>query len=591
MNADTSSIVSSVDTYEPKELVGPALSQTGSNQSESSSLARARTNMTELSQVLSAIRDDREQDRHEDYAPMGQEVAELNRDIARAPSRMSRADIESVSPEAEPETLETEADAVHPPDSGYAWFMAICGLLAVFSTWGSNASYGVFLSYYQSNDVFHGATEYDYALIGGLVMFCAQFLAPFSIMLYQVLGFRPIMIAGVLLQTAGYILASFATKLWQLYLTQGLLVGVSFVLVFLPATLIVPSWFDKYLSTCMGIMVSGAGVGGLVFSLSLNKVIEQTGDQRWAIRMVGIVCGVTALIPTIFLKSRTKPAYELVPIRQKLTFSYVASNARIIFDWSVFKNYAVVLSLLWFGIALLGYTLMLYTIASYARSVGLTAQQGSSLTSIMNAAQIIGRPTMGITADAYTGRSTFAAGTCAIITIFNFAWWIPAHTYAALIAFVIFMGFIIGVGSTLAQSLASDCLRGQKVASAWSGMNMFTGITTLVAEVIALALVRKTSSRPYLHTQIFSGCCYVFCTLVMLGVREYLVRRKFVERRQQAMDQLSESESNSDYSEKSGGECHHETPELLQSRVDRYNALLKSSVIAFVVRTFYPIKA
>ncbi|CAN3377362.1 hypothetical protein DIURU_003393 [Diutina rugosa] len=579
-DSDTTSVSTGV-SYEPKTLV---LSSTHGSESSKRYIQRTQTNGS-LYKVISGIQDDRELDRKDSYLPTGQEVADVIEEISRPQSRSAQAgSMLENSDERSNDHSDITPDEVDAPkpDTGYAWFMAVCGLLAVFSTWGSNASFGVFLNFYTSHDTFPEAGKYDYALIGGIVMFCAQFLAPFSILIYQVVGHRPLMILGVCLQTAGYILASFATRLWQLYLTQGLLVGLSFVMVFLPATMIVPTWFDKYIATCMGIMVSGAGVGGLVFSLSLNKVMEQTGDQRWALRMVGFICLFTAIIPAVFLKNRTKSAAQLTPLRQRLTRKYISQHARVIFDFSVFNNYALICVAFWFAICLLGYTLMLYSTSSYAKSVGLSDQQGSSLTSIMNAAQIVGRPLMGLTSDAFTGRSTFASGISFLIGILLLAWWINADSYGSLIAFVVVIGLVIGVGSTMAQSLASDILKGQRVASAWCGMNMLVGMTTLVAEVIALALVRPDSSNPYLHTQIFSGCCFLFCGILALIAREYLVRRKLHERQENALNHCEEVAPSKDGDDEK---------EIIQSRISRYQILLKRSLFAFFIRCFYPIKA
>ena len=90
-----------------------------------------------------------------------------------------------------------------------------------------------------------GATKYDYALVGGIIVFLANVLSPISALLYKIFGFRTICLIGVVFQTAGWILASVSTKLWQIYLTQGVLVGVSFLLIFIPSTLVVPTWFIK----------------------------------------------------------------------------------------------------------------------------------------------------------------------------------------------------------------------------------------------------------------------------------------------------------------------------------------------------------
>lgn len=578
-DSDTSSVSSGV-SYEPKTLV---LSLTHGSQTLNRHIQRSQTNGS-LYKVILGIQDDRELDRKELYLPTGQEVADVIEEISRPPSRLAQPDLKIDLSDEGSDEFSVPPDEINAPkpDTGYAWFMAVCGLLAVFSTWGSNASFGVFLSYYTSHNTFPEAGKYDYALIGGIVMFCAQFLAPFSILIYQVVGHRPLMVLGVCLQTAGYILALFATRLWHLYLTQGLLIGLSFVMVFLPATLIVPTWFDKYIATCMGIMVLGAGVGGLVFSLSLNKVMEQTGDQRWALRMVGFICLFTTIIPTVFLKNRIKLTAELTPFKQRLTRKYISQHARVIFDFSVFKNYALICVAFWFAICLLGYTLMLYLTASYAKLVGLSDHQGSLLTSIMNAAQIVGRPMMGLTSDAFTGRLTFALGISFFIGILLLAWWINADLYGLLIAFVVVIGLVIGVGSTMAQSLASDILKGQRVALAWCGMNMLVGITTLVAEVIALALVRPNASKPYLHTQIFSGCCFLFCGILAMVAREYLVRRKLLERQENAINHCEAAVLN---------ENSDEEEQLVQLRIHRYQVLLKNSIFGFFIRCFYPVKA
>lgn len=46
----------------------------------------------------------------------------------------------------------------------------------------------------------------------------------------------------------------------------------------------------------MGITVSGGGFGGLIFSLSVNKMLLDLEDQKWALRMV---CFVTLFAATM----------------------------------------------------------------------------------------------------------------------------------------------------------------------------------------------------------------------------------------------------------------------------------------------------
>ena len=122
-------------------------------------------------------------------------------------------------------------ESSHKPDGGMAWLMAICAMMAMFSTWGANAGYGVFLNYYLDSNTFPEATKYDFALIGGIVVFMANILSPLSALLYKMLGFRFVCCIGIIFQTLGWICASFAKRIWHLYLTQGVLVGISFLLI------------------------------------------------------------------------------------------------------------------------------------------------------------------------------------------------------------------------------------------------------------------------------------------------------------------------------------------------------------------------
>ncbi|KAK6457962.1 monocarboxylate transporter [Scheffersomyces xylosifermentans] len=562
-----------------------------------SSILRTKTNQSELSRIISAIKDDRQQDdqEYENYKDRNQPESILINQLDLVSRHTSRNDLESniiVGGEKDKvdEQEETLLDDGPPLDGGFAWVIAICAMLSVFATWGANAGYGVFLNFYLDSNSFPGATQYDFALIGGLVVFFAQFLAPISAFAYKIFGFKAVSIVGIVVQTAGYILSSFATQIWQLYLTQGVMVGVSFSLIFLPATLVLPTWFDKRRATAMGICVAGAGLGGLIFSLSVNRVIQQTGDQRWALRMCGLVALAASAFSTILMKPRN---YKALPFSQTLKKDFLVENIKIIFDMTVFKNYALVALAVWFALALLGYTLMLFSLASYANSVGLSHQQGSDLTAILNAAQIVGRPLMGMSAD-YIGRTNMTTTFSFLISILIYAFWINAKTYGALIGLSVVLGLIVGVGSSMAQPVASDILdeTPAMLPAAWSGMNIFVSFFCLVAEVIALSLVKKGPS-PYLHTQIFAGSCFFACFIVMLVIREWFIRRTLKRRLAATQSRISKKQRREKGYLTTDALEPTEDPEsleILQERVERYDKLLRPSPLAFVLRTVYPIR-
>ena len=593
------------DTIQPYEIhaIQSRVSQISQNSEQTSRLTRYRTGHSELSRIISGIRDDQHLDEQDDkrYRERGDAeyiiAQELDRGISRNVSRPQSPDSEreqfepgSILEEGKLEAGDGVVDD-YPTDGTFAWIMSICAMLASFSTWGANAGYGVFLNYYLNSNTFPEATEYDFALIGGIVVFAANFLSPYSAILNKVLGLKWVFALGLVFQTLGWIAASFATKVWHLYLSQGVSVGISFSLIFIPSTLALPTWFVEKKATSLGICVAGAGLGGLIFSLSVNKVIQDTGDQRWALRMVGFVTLFAVVVVIVLMRPR-RSLQPQPPMKQRLTRTYIKESFKVIFDFRVVRNYGLQIVSLWFAIALLGYTLMLFSISSYSSSIGLTHQQGSSLTAIMNAAQVVGRPAMGLIADRI-GRSNFTAMICLLISILLYAFWINAKTYGAMIAFSVIIGLIVGIGSSLAQPLAADVLEGhlEQLPAGWSAINIFVSFFCLVAEVIALALVVDGASNPYLHTQIFAGTCFFACFLVMLVLREHLVSKILKSRYEMAktkLEQINDNVTKNGYLKEVNVEEGEE--EILLERVERYEHLLRRSVFAFLGRIVYPIK-
>lgn len=528
---------------------------------------------------------DREQDTNDTYSSHLPDAL-----IAESLERVSRLSSRNLDPESTPVDIDIEGaqDDFPPPDKGFAWVIAVICMLAVVATWGSNAAFGVFLQYYLDNDVFTGATKYDFALIGGIVVCLAQALCPFAAILYRTIGIKAIITVAIILQTLGYILASFATKLWQLYLCQGFVVGLSFSLIFVPATLILPTWFVKYKALAFGILVSGAGVGGVVFSLSINRVFHMTGSQHWGLRLTALMALISAL-PCYFLRPRTE---KPVPIKQRLLKLFIMENAKVIFDLSVMLDVPILVHALWFLLASIGYVLMLFSLSSYATSIGLSASQATSLTAILNGGQAIGRPLFGLLGDL-VGRSNAACVGCLLLSIWLWAYWINATTFGALIPFSLLLGLVVGIGYIMGQPICLDLLRQpNKLGQAWSGMNIMVGLASLVAEVIAVALTKDTGRR-YLNVQIFVGCCFFACFLIMLYLRNVLVARKLERLICASKTELTKfNATKTTYltTETLENKDIQQEMDMLNERIEEYQRLLHPTFMCWIVRTFYPVR-
>ena len=239
---------------------------------------------------------------------------------------------------------------------------------------------------------------------------------------------RPyVMSAGVLLMAAGFIAASFATQIWHLYLTQGVMVGLGIGSIFIPAIAVLPQWFLKRRSLAQGLASCGSGFGGLAFSLGTGAMIQQL-SLAWSLRITGILCMIGNGISTILVRDR----------------NHLVKPPQLGFAVHLLKRYDCLLLLSWAFTNLLGYMIILYSLSAYAyQVVGLSQSQASILTAVLNLGTGIGRPCIGLASDKF-GRIE----TAACLTLFNgiivFAIWLPATNFGVLLFFAIISGATLG---------------------------------------------------------------------------------------------------------------------------------------------------
>ena len=82
----------------------------------------------------------------------------------------------------------------------------------------------------------------------------------------RLLAPRTIPILGVLMVSAGFVLASVSTSIWQLLLTQGFLVGFGMSLLYFPLLAPTPEYFSNHRATAMGFVSFPSAIPFLSFS-------------------------------------------------------------------------------------------------------------------------------------------------------------------------------------------------------------------------------------------------------------------------------------------------------------------------------------
>ncbi|KAL2042811.1 hypothetical protein N7G274_004570 [Stereocaulon virgatum] len=410
--------------------------------------------------------------------------------------------IDALSPPIE------EAIPSPPPDGGYGWVVLAAYVGVNAFTWGVVASYGVYLAYYLANDVYPGASDIDFAFIGGLNFSSAMLVAPLVTIFARKCGTQVPMATGAVIMSAGFISASFGHGIWQLFLTQGVLVGFGVGFISTPSIAVLPQWFDKKRSLANGIGSAGSGIGGLIFSFGTQAMIDNI-SLAWSLRITGIIVGVMNLITALTVRNRNT----------------IIKPPQRGFDTKLLRRYDVLLLLAWGFISMFGYTTLLFSLSDFARSIGLSAKQASSITAFLNLGTALGRPMIGVISDNYgrletAGIITFVCGTVC------FTIWLPDRSYGVTIFFAIVVGAILGVFWMTAAPICVEVVGLVELPSMLSLTWMSIVLPTTFSEAIALKLRRPGSGHEYLYAQIFAGLAYFIASGCMYELRRLSKRKK-----------------------------------------------------------------
>ncbi|KAF4556906.1 MFS-type transporter-like protein 17 [Elsinoe fawcettii] len=427
----------------------------------------------------------------------GVEHKPIDRDAGPRPSTSSKGEVadghshsDSLEPPSAQDATPASPPADIPPNGGYGWVCTIAVAIINAHTWGINSSYGVFLAHYLSTNVFPGATYLQYAFVGSLSISCALLLSPIATITTREFGTRTTLLIGTVLEAGSLIAASFATEIWHLFLTQGLCFGFGMGFLFVGSVGIVPQWFTTRRSLANGIATAGSGFGGLLYSLATGAMIRNLG-LPWTFRILGLLALVVNTVCSLLLRDRNKQI----------------GSSQLAFDVRLFKRveYLLLLAFGWFS--MLAYVVLLFSLANYARVVGLSATQASTISAILNLGQGLGRPPIGYFSDS-VGRinmaflATFIAGVLALVV------WIFATSFGVLIFYALVGGAVAGTFWTVIAPVSVEVVGLRDVPSALSIIWVVLAVPCTFSEPIGLEIVNFNGGK-YLGAQILVGVMYL----------------------------------------------------------------------------------
>lgn len=345
-------------------------------------------------------------------------------------------------------------------------------------------TFGVYQTYYESNQL-ASKTPDAIAWIGSLQSFLLLAGGLISGPLLDGGWFKSTVAVGTLFITVGFMMTSLASQYWQLILSQGLCIGLGAGCMVVPSLSILPQYFLKRRALATGITVCGSSLGGVIYPLIFQALVDKVGFA-WTNRIMGFIALVTCSFSVAVMKPRAKPRKLRSP-----------------FDPKAFREPAYVVYCFGMFCSNFGFFPPIFYLQTYALSHGLTDRNiALNLVAILNAASIVGRlaPSPAV---RMIGPINTMMIVLAMASLVAFSW-IAVHTGPGNIVFAVMYGFtsggIVSLPAVVLASITEDLsFMGARLGTS----NFINAIASLCGAPIAGVILKSTGK--YLGVQLFSG--------------------------------------------------------------------------------------
>lgn len=162
-----------------------------------------------------------------------------------------------------------------PPDGGTtAWLQVLAGHLMCFITWGLITSFGIFQSHYEET---LRSSHSTVSWIGTIQIFTLLLVGTISGRASDAGLVHEAVLAGTLLIVLGLFMTSLSTEYYQVFLSQGICIGLGMGILYMPGLSVPSSYFKEKKSFAVAIIASGAGSGGLVYPVMVQHLLPRIG--------------------------------------------------------------------------------------------------------------------------------------------------------------------------------------------------------------------------------------------------------------------------------------------------------------------------
>ncbi|RFU28808.1 hypothetical protein B7463_g7507, partial [Scytalidium lignicola] len=357
-------------------------------------------------------------------------------------------------------TDEVEVRSLPPADRGRQAYLVLAGCTLIQApVWGYSLAFGVFQEYYTTHNNVKGSPG-AIATVGTTLNGLMYLMMPLSFTALTRYPFlRPYCgPVGLLITASSLIGSAYATKVWHLLASQGVLCAIGSGLLFSPTTLYLDEWFIARKGLAYGTIWAGKSVGGVVIPFIMSSLLTRFGPRvtllAWSVTLVIIT---TPLL--FFLKPRI-PISNSVQ-RRPLAWAFL----KIPMFWMLQAGNII---------QSLGYLFPTTYIASYAHLLGLTPLTGAILIAGFSLGSVPGALFHGLLGDRLKPTNVILISSIGS-TISVLLLWGLAREIVVLVFFVLIYGFFAGGFSSTYPGILHEMKRADETVDTGLIMGLLLG--------------------------------------------------------------------------------------------------------------------
>lgn len=431
--------------------------------------------------------------------------------LALTKSDNSSADAELAAHAEKP----PQAPAPSPfPEGGLqAWLTVLGGSMILFCTFGTVQSFGVYQAYYSS----HYLSEYvasDISWIGSVQTFLLFAGGLPAGKLFDEGYFHHCIGAGSLIYLFSIFMLSLAKphQYYQIFLAQGIGMGIGMGLLFLPAISVTSHYFRRRRAAAMGVVLAGSSLGAVIYSIMLNNLFNGSAGFAWGVRAAGFIDLVLLVTANLVMKTR-------LPSRRE------RPDAKPVDVKAILSDFGYWLCIIGATLTFWGLFVPFFYLQVFSEKHGLSKTIGFYAIPIMNASSIFGRTIPNFLGDVIGPFNVMIP--CTIISGGLLFLMFAATNLGGTIAFGILYGFFSGGFISLITPAAASYSRDLNEIGTRIGITSFViSFALLTGNPIAGAVAQVHGSYIWYKPLVFASVVVLAGAACLTASRSILSKRK-----------------------------------------------------------------